>query len=122
LQVARVVVAALFIAAGANHFLSPSPYVAIVPPWLPFPAALVYLSGAAEIAGGVALLFRATRRIAGIWLIGLLVAVFPANVYAAFEGMQIGGQAVPLWMLWARLPLQALLIAIVYAVAVRRRA
>jgi uncharacterized membrane protein len=122
LQVARVVVAALFIAAGANHFLSPSPYVAIVPPWLPFPAALVYLSGAAEIAGGVAVLFRATRRIAGIGLIALLIAVFPANVYAAFEGMEIGGQAVPLWMLWARLPLQALLIAIVYAVAVRRRA
>lgn len=121
MQITRALLAGLFIAAGVNHLLSPAVYLAIMPP-TPFPETLVYLSGAAEIAGGCALLFGATRRIAGIWLMALLVAVFPANVYAALHGMEIGGRAVPPWMLWARLPLQAVLIAVVYAVAVRRRA
>jgi uncharacterized membrane protein len=64
LQIARAVVAALFIAAGVNHFLSPAPYVAIVPTFLPAAETLVYISGAAEIAGGVGILLRATRRLA----------------------------------------------------------
>ena len=122
MHVARAIVAALFIAAGVNHFLSPEVYVAIMPPALPFPTALIYLSGVAEIAGGVALLFSRTLRIAGVWLIALLVAVFPANIYGALQGMEIAGWAVPPWMLWARLPLQGVLIAIVYAVGLRERA
>jgi uncharacterized membrane protein len=49
-----------------------------------------------------------------VWLIALLIALFPANVYAISTGMEIGGYAVPVWMLWARLPLQLLLIAWVW--------
>jgi uncharacterized membrane protein len=118
-QIARAIVAALFIAAGLNHFLSPAPYVAIVPSFLPSAKALVYISGAAEIAGGVGILFRATRRIAGFGLIALLIAVFPANIYAAWHGMQIGGRALPEWILWARLPFQPVFMALVYLVALR---
>ena len=120
MHIARALVAALFVAAGLNHFVSPAPYVAIVPAFLPAPKALVYISGAAEIAGGLGILFRATRRAAGVGLIALLIAVFPANVYAALHGMEIGGRAVPEWMLWVRLPLQPMLVALVYAVALRR--
>jgi uncharacterized membrane protein len=116
-RISRALLALLFIAAGVNHFVSPAPYVAIVPPFLPWREALVYLSGVAEIAGGFGILWPRTRRLAGWGLIALLVAVFPANIYAAFAGMEIGGRAVPVWMLWVRLPLQVLLVAWAYGAA-----
>jgi uncharacterized membrane protein len=71
---------------------------------------MVAVSGAAEILGGLGILFRATRRAAGVWLIALLIAIFPANVHAISSGMVVGGTTVPGWLLWARLPLQLLLI------------
>ena len=113
-RVSRVLLAALFIAAGANHFISPDPYLRIIPPGFPAPKALVFISGIAEVTGGLGLLLRVSRKAAAIGLIALLVAVFPANVYAAFHGMQIGPHAIPSWLLWLRLPLQPLLIAWVY--------
>ncbi len=114
LFISRLLLAALFIAAGVNHFITPGPYLAIVPPALPAPATLVFISGVAEIAGGLGILWQPTRKAAAIGLIALLVAVFPANIYAATHGMQIGGYVVPAWLLWLRLPLQPLLIAWVY--------
>lgn len=104
--------ALLFFGAGVLHFLSPGPFMRIVPPYLPASRLLVYLSGAAEIAGGLGLLVPATRRRAGWGLILLLIAVFPANVYML---QTLGaGMAVPLWALWLRLPLQLVLIAWVW--------
>ena len=69
----------LFAAAGVMHCVSPEPYVAIVPPYLPWPLALVYLSGAAEVALGVLLLVPRFQNLAAWGLIALLIAVFPAN-------------------------------------------
>ncbi len=85
-----------------------------MPPVFPWPLPLVYLSGAAEIAGGLGVLWPKTRKIAALGLITLLLAVFPANIYAAMHGMQIGDYAVPSWLRWARLPLQVVLIIWVY--------
>ncbi|MGI9171740.1 MAG: DoxX family protein [Chthoniobacterales bacterium] len=110
LRLSRAALAVFFVFAGVMHFIAPEKYLAIVPPILPWPLALIYLSGAAEIAGGLGVLFRLTRREAGVGLIALLVAVFPANIYGALHGMRIGDWEVPTWMLWTRLPLQALLI------------
>ncbi len=112
--VSRLFLAALFVAGGVGHFLSPDKYLAIMPPFLPRPAALVFISGAAEIAGALGVLLTTTRKFAALGLMMLLIAVFPANIYAAFHGMGIGGRAIPPWLLWARLPLQAVLIAWVY--------
>ena len=86
----------------------------MMPPLLPWPAALVFISGMAEIAGGTGLLWSRTRKLATLGLIALLIAVFPANIYGALHGMTIGERAIPRWILWARLPLQPLLIAWVY--------
>jgi uncharacterized membrane protein len=108
-----------FVFAGAMHFVNPRAYRRIVPPYLPAPEALVYASGVAEIAGGVGLIPRGTRRPAGWWLIATMVAVFPANLHMALhpdEFPKIPGGAASLW---ARLPLQAVVIAWV-AGAMRR--
>ena len=110
----RTLLALVFVAAGANHFLRPEPYLAIMPPFLPAPAALVFLSGLAEIAGGLGLLVKVTRRAAALGLIVLLLVVFSANIYAALYGMNIGTWQIPSWLLWLRLPLQALLVVWVY--------
>jgi uncharacterized membrane protein len=94
---------------GTAHFVVEKFFVAIVPKSLPNPKALVYLSGVAEFAGGVGVLMPQTRKLAGKGLIALLVAVFPANI-----GMAVNAERFkwfPAWALWARLPLQFLMIA-----------
>jgi len=113
---ARLLLGAFFLAAGSLHFLKPKPYVAIVPDALPRKRELVYASGVAEIAGGSGVLAPPTRRAAGWWLIATLVAVFPANVNMAVNAERF---RVSEPLLWARLPVQALLIAWVWRVAVR---
>ena len=113
---ARLLLGAFFVAAGTLHFLKPKPYVAIVPDALPRKRELVFASGLAEIAGGAGVLAAPTRRAAGWWLIATLVAVFPANVNMAVNAERF---RVSEPLLWARLPVQALLIAWVWRVAVR---
>ncbi len=73
----------LFIAAGLNHFVAPRAYRAIVPPGFGDPARVVAISGVAEVAGGVGVLLPRTRRISGLALIALLLAVYPANLHMA---------------------------------------
>ena len=106
------VVGLLFIAAGANHFLLPDTYVSMIPSYLPAPLLLVQISGVAEMAGGLGVLLPFTRRWAAWGLILLLLAVFPANLNMALHGWQ--GHDTPAWVLWARLPFQAVFIWWVY--------
>jgi len=108
-----------FIAAGTLHFLRPEYYEQIMPGYLPAHRELVLISGAAEIAGGVGVAFSRTRRAAGIWLIALLVLVFPANLNMALEPERFRSIA-PI-LLWARLPLQGLLIWWAYRATRPRR-
>lgn len=103
------------VGAGVLHFVRPEPYAAIVPAWLPAPMLLVYLSGVAEIAGGLGLILPATRRLAAWGLIALFVAIFPANLNMAIHAISpLGGDPLPTWALWGRLPLQVVFIAWAY--------
>ncbi len=99
------------VGAGILHFLSPEAYVSMVPAELPAPEALVVISGIAEVAGGLGLVLPATRRLAAWGLIALFLAVFPANINMAINHLPLAGHDMPAWALWARLPLQVLLIA-----------
>ena len=110
----------LFALAGVNHFIHLQFYRSMMPSYLPWPVALIYLSGVAEIVGGLGVLYRPARRIAGWGLILLLLAVFPANLQAALHGMD--GLHVAKWILVLRLPFQLVLITWVYFSCVRRRA
>jgi len=101
-----------FITTGTLHFLRPEYFEQIVPDYLPAHHEIVLISGAAEIAGGVGAAFAPSRRWAGAWLIALLIAVFPANVNMAINSGRFDSIAPAL--LWARLPLQVLLIWWVY--------
>ena len=119
MRLIRALAGPFFIFAGAMHFVIPRVYRRIVPPYLPAPEAIVYASGVAEIAGGVGLIGRRHRRVAGWWLVATLLAVFPANVHMALhpdDYPQVPGGA---RSLWARLPLQAVFVAWVAAAARR---
>jgi uncharacterized membrane protein len=115
--VLRGLAAIFFVVAGTFHFLKPDLYVQIMPPYLPAPGLLVAVCGVAEIAGGIGLLIRPLRRAAGWGLVALLIAVFPANIYMAQHPGQF--HFAP-WILWARLPLQAVFIAWVWWVGIQR--
>ncbi len=100
-----------FIVAGCLHFLFPAQYAKIIPPVLPWPLALVYISGFCEAALG-ALMFTRFAPLAAWGLIALLVAVFPANVYMALHPELF--PKVSAVALWWRLPFQAVFIAWAY--------
>lgn len=100
--------------AGVNHFIDPATYVAMMPDVLPAPLALVYLSGIAEIAGGLGLILPATRKLAAWGLILLFLAVFPANINMAINGLPLGSTELPSWALWGRLPLQLVFVVWAY--------
>lgn len=110
----RWLLTVFLVGAGVNHFRDPAPYVAMMPDALPAQLALVYISGIAEILGGLGLILPATRKLAAWGIIALLVAVFPANVNMAVNDLPLGGTALPGWALWARLPLQLVAIAWAY--------
>ncbi len=108
----KYVLGVLFVLAGVNHFINAAFYLKIMPPYLPWHLALVYLSGLFEIVLGVLLLIPAYTRLAAWGLIGLLIAVFPANVHMALNH-ELFPEYSPL-TLWLRLPLQLVLIALAY--------
>lgn len=88
----------------------PAKYLEMMPPFLPEPLLLIYISGFFEIIGGVGLFVPQTKRRATIGLIALLLAVFPANVYVEMSNAQLGGfMNYPIYQ-WLRLPLQFVLI------------
>lgn len=107
----RTALAAFFGFAGTMHFVIPRSYEAMMPPSVPRHRDAVIVSGIAEIVGAAAVLHPAGRRFGRWWLLGLLVAVFPANIHMAVNPEQVPGldlKRIPRWALWARLPLQPL--------------
>lgn len=108
-SVLKYVLAAAFVLAGINHFLSPQFYLQIMPPVLPAHLFLVYLSGVLEILFGILLAIPKFSRLAAWLIIALLIAVFPANIYMAMNPQLFPD--ISQTALYIRLPLQFVLIA-----------
>jgi uncharacterized membrane protein len=105
----------VFVAAGANHFVNPRFYRAIMPDHLPAHDELVAASGVAEMLGGVALMHPRTRRFGAWWLVATLIAVFPANLHMALHPERYSKLSPA--ALYARLPFQLVFIAWVRSAA-----
>jgi uncharacterized membrane protein len=97
-----------YLLAGTNHFLVPDFYARMVPPYLPAPHFLVYLSGALEILMGILVLFRKSRRYASLGIILLLISFVPVHIYL----IQTRGEPIGISLLfaWIRVPVQGLFI------------
>lgn len=102
--------ALLFAGAGILHFVHRDSFEQMVPRWLPNRELLVGISGIAELLGAAGLLRANTRVAAGWGLVALLIAVFPANIHMLIDARDGGASALWQAALWARLPLQPVLI------------
>lgn len=117
----RLLLAVFFVVAGILHFVKTPLYLQIMPPYLPYHLALVYISGACEIMGGIGVLIPAVRRYAGYGLIALSIAVLPANVQMAVNYIDVEGFSVAAQLLLLRLPLQGVVIFWIYWCCIRLR-
>src|ERR1700733_14806729 len=99
-----------FAIGGVAHFAATDTEMRIVPPYIPWPHAVVLISGVFELLGAAGLLYSPTRRTAGIGLFALTIAVTPAHFYMLQRPELFG---VPYWALILRLPLQVALLALI---------
>ena len=107
----RWVLALAMFGAGVTHFTNSEFFLAIMPPFIPWHLAMVYISGVAEMGLAVGVLLPATRNLAAWGLVALYLAVYPANIYMAVSGAQPAALGeMPAWAAWARLPLQFVFI------------
>lgn len=104
----------LFIFTGVGHFIQTAPMAQMLPELVPFRVPLVYLTGLLEFAIAAGFFIPATRRLAGWAAAAVLVLFFPANVYAAFVQVPMGGHAWGPVYLLIRAPLQAAIAAWVW--------
>ena len=114
----RWLTAANFVTVGVLHFTHVHVFLVMMPPVLPWPHELVWLSGMFEILGGVGLLVPYWRRFSAYGLLALLVAVFPANIHMAVNEVSLPTESLPQSPagLWARLPFQLVFAAQVWFV------
>ena len=99
-----------FAIGGVAHFAATDVEVRIVPPYIPWPRAAVLVSGVFELLGAIGILFRPSRRAAGLGLFLLTMAVTPANIYMLQRSELFN---VPYWALVLRLPVQLVLLALI---------
>jgi len=99
----------LYVASGINHFWHKGFYLRIMPDHYSDPEALVRLSGAAEILGGLGLLAPSTRRVSAAGIVLMLVVFLDVHQFMLRHPERF--PEVPAWVLWARIPLQLVLIA-----------
>jgi len=110
-EILRVILAVSIVFVGIIHFVIPAPFVKIVPPQLPYPLELVYISGFFEILGGIGILVPPVSRAAAWGLVALFIAVYPANINMAVNHIKLDNIPTDNWFHAIRLPLQFVLIA-----------
>ncbi|MDX1496133.1 MAG: hypothetical protein R3352_01125 [Salinisphaeraceae bacterium] len=103
---------AWFFFGGIGHFLMTDFFVSIVPPYIPWPLAAVYVSGVFELLGAIGILIPATRRLAGLGLIALTLSVSLANIHMWLHPELF--PQFPEWTLTARLVVQVFLLAVIW--------
>lgn len=109
----RFLIGGLFGTAGVLHFLRPEGFTRIVPKYLPLRKTAVYVTGIFEIIFGILLFWKRPCKWTKCAINAFLLAVFPANIYMARKKLPLGDQEVPKWGLYARLPLQFVLMSLV---------
>ena len=110
-----------FVFFSLGHAIKAGGMVEMLPPWLPYRLAIIYLTGVLELAVGIALFIPKLQRPAAQLAILIFIVFFPANIYAAINSVGLGGhQSGPMYLL-VRAPLQLLLIAWAYYMCIKKR-
>lgn len=109
---ARILVTAWFIIGGIMHFANPEPFLRMMPSYIPYHLACIYISGALELLGAIGLWIKPVRSLAGYGLMTLTAILTLANIYMAQHANLFPG--IPEWLLILRLPVQAVLIWLIW--------
>lgn len=112
-MIGRSIVFVWFFLGGIGHFVLTKTFVSVVPPYVPFPREMVYITGVLEIAGALAVLYKPLRHIAGWCLIALTICVTPVHIQMLIEADKY--QSLGPVVLWGRLLFQPILIWIIWA-------
>jgi uncharacterized membrane protein len=115
----RVGICAVFLFAALGHFFKTEQMTKMLPTFVPSRRTLIYLTGVLEVALGIAVIALPNPFYVGLFIIAYLIAIFPSNVYAAIRRIPFGSHSVGPKYLFARLPLQLLLISWTYWFTVR---
>ncbi len=107
---ARWLLALIYAPFGVFHMLKPASFLPIMPGWVPFPQEVIVLTGACEVLGAVGLLLPWTRKAAGVGLALYAVAVFPANLHHALDGVRVPGLPSSWWYHAPRLAFQPVFV------------
>ncbi len=111
---ARIGLSLFFLFTGIGHFIRTEPMAAMLPPSVPYPVELIYLTGVFELLGAVGVWIPKLMKVTGVCLILMMFAVLPANIYSAFNHVDFGGhQYGPIYLL-VRIPFQLFVIAWTY--------
>ncbi len=105
--------ALFFFVAGMTHFTQDDAFAKIVPPFLPFPYVIVWVTGLMEFVFAAGLVWKRFRKLSGFWLGPYLLAVLPANIYMAIENIPFGDMGASPAALWIRVVLQFPLIGLI---------
>jgi len=119
-RAAAIGLSVLFIFTGIGHFIETEPMAQMLPSWVPERVLLVYLTGALEFTIAAGFLIRKSWRLAGWVAAAVLVLFFPANIYAAFNHIPMGGHAWGPVYLLIRAPLQVIILLWVYWFTIKR--
>lgn len=110
--VARLFVTVWFVIGGIMHFANPEPFLSIMPPYIPYHLACVYISGAFELLGAIGLWIKSIRSLAGYGLMALTTIVTLANVHM-YQHPELF-PSIPEWLLLVRLPIQLALLWLIW--------
>ena len=108
---ARFALSLFFAFTGIGHFIKTAELVAMLPPAMPFRLEAVYVTGILEVLGAIVIWMAHWRKLTRWFLIAMLCAFLPVNIYAAFQRVDFGGHELGPAYLLARVPVQLLLIA-----------
>ena len=107
---ARVGLSVFFAFTAIGHFIRTDEMSAMLPPWVPYRAPIIYLTGVLELLGAIGAWLPRLTRLTGLCLILMLISFLPANIYSAIDRVEFGGHGAGLAYLLVRVPFQLFLI------------
>jgi uncharacterized membrane protein len=111
---AKVGLSLFFAFTAVGHFIRTDEMSAMLPPWVPYRAPLIYFTGVLEILGAIGLWLPGLTRLTGLCLILMLISFLPANIYSAIDRVEFGGHGAGPAYLLVRIPFQLFLIWWIY--------
>lgn len=110
----------LFMFTGLGHLMQTEQFTWMLPEWVPQRALLIYATGVLEFMIAAGFFFREIRWMSGVAALAVLVAFFPANIYAAFKHIPMSGNEWGPAYLLVRAPLQVAILLWIYRFVVRK--